>query len=124
MAKVSVLVDTDIFIDYLNTGRFSSVFDSFHFSIYYSIVTKKELLTKLGLREAEREAIVAELSRCRLINLSGSITEQYSNLRRQHPSLDKADALIASTALVKRLPLVTRNKRHFRVIKQLVLFGE
>lgn len=44
MAKVSVLVDTDVFIDYLNTGRFSSVFDSSHFSVYYPIVAKKELL--------------------------------------------------------------------------------
>jgi predicted nucleic acid-binding protein len=124
MAKVSVLVDTDVFIDYLNTGRFSSVFDSSVFTVYYSIVTKKELLTKLGLRETEREAIVAELSRCRLIGLSNSITARYSNLRRQYPSLDKADALIASTALVKRLPLVTRNKRHFRIVEDLPLFGE
>jgi predicted nucleic acid-binding protein len=124
MAKVSVLVDTDVFIDYLNTGRFSSVFDSSVFTVYYSIVTKKELLTKLGLRETEREAIVAELSRCRLIGLSNSIIARYSNLRRQYPSLDKADALIAATALVKRLPLVTRNKRHFRIVEDLPLFGE
>jgi hypothetical protein len=124
MAKVSALVDTDVFIDYLNTGRFSSVFDSSVFTVYYSIATKKELLTKLGLRETEREAIVAELSRCRLIGLSNSITARYSNLRRQYPSLDKADALIAATALVKRLPLVTRNKRHFRIVEDLPLFGE
>jgi predicted nucleic acid-binding protein len=124
MAKVSVLVDTGVFIDYLNTGRFSSVFDSSVFTVYYSIVTKKELLTKLGLRETEREAIVTELSRCRLIGLSNSITARYSNLRRQYPSLDKADALIAATALVKRLPLVTRNKRHFRIVEDLPLFGE
>ena len=124
MAKVSVLVDTDVFIDYLNNGRFSSVFDSSHFSVYYSIVTRKELLTKLGLRETEREAIVAELSRCRLINLSDAITARYSNLRRQNPSLNKADALIAATVLVKRLPLVTRNKRHLRIVEDLPLFGE
>jgi predicted nucleic acid-binding protein len=124
MAKVSVLVDTDVFIDYLNTGRFSSVFDSSVFTVYYSIVTKKELLTKLGLRETEREAIVTELSRCRLIGLSNSITARYSNLRRQYSSLDKADALIAATALVKCLPLVTRNKRHFRIVEDLPLFGE
>ena len=124
MAKVSVLVDTDVFIDYLNTGRFSSVFDSSHFAVYYSIVTKKELLTKLGLREVERETIVAELSRCRLITLSDAITARYSSLRRQYPSLDKADALIAATALVKRLPLVTRNKRHFRIVEDLPLFGK
>jgi predicted nucleic acid-binding protein len=124
MAKFSLLVDTDIFIDFFNTGRFHALFDSSRFTLYYSIVSKKELLTKPGLRENEREAILDELIRCRLITLSESITARYSDLRRQHPSLDKGDALIAATALVKRLPLMTRNKRHFRMITGLTLFGE
>ena len=80
MAKVSVLVDTDIFIEYFNTSRFHALFDS--------------------------------------------ISARYSDLRRLHPSLDKGDALIAATALVKRLPLMTRNKRHFQMVAGLTLFGE
>jgi predicted nucleic acid-binding protein len=124
MAKVSVLVDTDIFIDYFNQGRFHALFDSTRFTIYYSTITKKELLTKPGLRDTERESIQAELSRCRLITLSDSITARYSDLRRRFPALDKADALIAATALVKRLPLMTRNKRHFRMVTGLTLIGE
>lgn len=64
MAKVSVLVDTDIFIEYFITSRFHARFDS--------------------------------------------ITARYSDLRRRHPALDKGDALIAATAHVKRLPLMTR----------------
>ena len=124
MAKVSVLVDTDVFIDYFNQGRFHALFDSNRFTVYYSIITKKELLTKSGLRENERESILAELTRCRLIALSDSITARYSDLRRRHASLDKADALIAATALVKRFPLMTRNKRHFRMLTGLTLFGE
>jgi predicted nucleic acid-binding protein len=124
MAKISLLLDTDIFIDYFNTGRFHALFDSNSFTLYYSIVTKKELLTKPGLRENEREAILDELSRCRLIALSESITARYSELRRQHLSLDKGDALIAATALAKHLPLMTRNKRHFRMVTGLTLFGE
>lgn len=124
MAKISVLVDTDIFIDYFNTRRFHALFDSGRFTVYYSIITKKELLTKPGLRDNERESILSELRRCRLIALSDAIAKQYSGLRRRHPSLDKADALIAATAPVKRLPLMTRNKRHFRMISGLTLFGE
>ncbi|WHZ26960.1 MAG: hypothetical protein OJF51_001756 [Nitrospira sp.] len=124
MAKVSVLIDTDIFIDYFNTGRFSSLFDTARFTVYYSIITKKELLTKSGLRDAERDAILEELRPCRLINLSRSIAARYSGLRRRYPRLEKNDALIAATALVKRPPLVTRNKRHFRIVKNLMLFGE
>jgi predicted nucleic acid-binding protein len=124
MAKISLLLDTDVFIDYFNTGRFSTLFDITRFKLYYSMITEKELLTKPGLRDAEREAIEAELSRCRLIPLSDSITTKYSDLRRLHPSLDKADALIAATALVKHLPLLTRNKRHYRMIEELILLGE
>lgn len=124
MAKVSLLVDTDIFIDYFNRGRFYALFDPARFTIYYSIVTQKELLAKQGLRDSEREAIHAELSHCRLIPLSNSITARYSDLRRCHPSLQKADALIAATALVKQLPLLTRNKRHFQIVNELILFGE
>ena len=124
MAKVSVLVDTDIFIDYFNASRFHALFDSTRFTLYYSIVTKKELLTKPGLRDSERESFLVELTGCRLIPLSDSIADRYSDLRRLHPSLDKGDALIAATALVKRLPLMTRNKRHFQMVAGLTLFGE
>lgn len=124
MAKISVLVDTDIFIDYFNRGRFHALFDSDRFTVYYSAITKKELLTKPGLRDTERESILAELNRCRLIALSDSITARYSDLRRRHPSLEKGDALIAATALVKRLPLMTRSKRHFQEVSGLTLFGE
>jgi predicted nucleic acid-binding protein len=124
MAKVSVLVDTDIFIDYFNESRFHALFDSTRFTVYYSIVTKKELLTKPGLRDSERGSILVELTRCRLIPLSDSIATRYSDLRRRHPSLDKGDALIAATALVKCLPLMTRNKRHFQMVAGLTLFGE
>jgi len=124
MAKVSVLVDTAIFIDYFNTGRFHSLFDSDRFIVYYSIITKKELLAKPGLRDAERAAILTELGECRLIPLSDSIAAQYSDLRRRFPALTKGDALIAATALVKHLPLMTRNKRHFHMVPGLTLFGE
>jgi predicted nucleic acid-binding protein len=124
MAKISLLLDTDIFIDYFNTGRFHALFDSSRFIVYYSIITRKELLTKPGLRDNERASIMAELSRCRLIALTASIAARYSDLRRRYPSLEQSDALIAATALIKRLPLMTRNKRHFKIVSDLILFGE
>ena len=123
MAKVSFLVDTDVVIDYLNFGQFTELFDAPNHVAYYSVITKKELLAKSGLREREREAILLELSRWRMIPLSEKITVRFSELRRQYPSLGKADALIAATALVKHLPLVTRNKKHFRIVSELTVFG-
>jgi len=124
MAKISLLLDTDIFIDYFNSGRFHTLFDSSRFIIYYSVVTQKELLTKPGLRDNERASLLEELARCRLVSLSDPIAARYSDLRRRYPPLDKGDALIAATALVKRLPLLTRNKRHYQMIQDLILFGE
>ena len=123
MAKVSVLLDTDVFIDYFNTGRFSVLFDRTRFVAYYSIVTKKELLSKPGLRDAERQAMLEELRACRIVKLTSSITTRYTELRQRYPSFEKADALIAASALVKNLPLVTRNKRHFKIVAGLDIFG-
>ncbi|MEP6934947.1 MAG: hypothetical protein ABI988_13575 [Nitrospirota bacterium] len=83
MAKISVLVETDTFIDYFNASRFHALFDSTRFTAYYSMVTKKDLLTKSSLRDAERESILAELNRCRRIPLSDSIADL---LLRQPPA--------------------------------------
>ena len=121
MAKVSLLIDTDVFVDYFNIGRFHALFDPARFIVYYSAVTKKELLTKPGLRDSERNAIVAILDQCRIVPLSQSIAKRYAELRYCYPSLEKADALIAATALTKQLPLLTRNKRHFRIVRGLDL---
>jgi len=50
-----------------------------------------------------------------------TIARRYSELRSSYPALEKEDALIAATALVRKLPLVTRNRRHFRMVEGLVL---
>ena len=44
MAKIKLLIVTEIFIDYLNSGSLRTIFESKDFEIYYSVVTKKELL--------------------------------------------------------------------------------
>jgi predicted nucleic acid-binding protein len=42
---------------------------------------------------------------------------------RSAPGLEREDALIAATALDKRLPLLTRNWRHFRRVPGLTLYS-
>ena len=46
MAKIRLLIDTDIFIDYFNHGFFEEILENEEFDIYYSAVTKKELPIK------------------------------------------------------------------------------
>lgn len=122
MAKVKLLIDTDIFIDYLNTGFLSAILENKGFDIYYSVVTKQALLSKIGLKESERQVILMTLKRYRVIPLDNRMAGKYSDLRRKHLSLEKEDALIAATALVRRLPLVTRNWKHYKAIEGLILF--
>lgn len=123
MEKINLLVDTDILIDYFNTGKFNNILENKIFVIYYSVVTEKELLSKKGLKTSEKEAILHTLKNFRRIRLDNSITIKYSELRRSYPSLDKEDVLIAATAIIKKLPLITRNYRHYKKIRGLNLFS-
>ena len=123
MAAVRILVDTDVFIDYFNAGDYADVLDDREATVYYSVVTRKELLGKLGLKDSERQAIVDALRRFRLVPLTPAIAARYTAVRRSTPGLEREDALIAATALDKRLPLMTRNWRHFRRVPGLTLYS-
>ena len=122
MAKApALLIDTDIWIDYFNTGQFSRYFEK-PYQVYYSVITRKELLAKRGLKDSERRAITRELARHREVRVDRRIAESYGVLRRSYPVLEKEDALIAATAIVKRFPLFTQNWKHYRGIHRLRLF--
>ena len=121
MGKNQFLVDTDILIAYLNRRAYRSYLENPGNRIYYSAITKKELLSKRGLKAAERRAILTLLQRFRLIPVDQRVSDQYSRLRRRYPLLARGDALIAASALARRLPLLTQNLRHFRVVEGLIL---
>lgn len=120
----SLLVDTDIFIDYLNgVERMREILDSPDYRFYYSAVTKKELLAKPGLSSTERRRIQMLLLKHRLIPLDEKIAECFSRLLTKYSNhgLRKADALVASTAWSRKLQLLTRNARHYRFISEITL---
>ena len=123
MAAVRILVDTDILIDYFNTGRYARLLLAPRAVVYYSVVTRKELLTKRGLRDAERQAISETLRRFRVVPVTRTIAARYARVRAEARGIDREDALILATAMEKRLPLMTRNWRHFRRLEGLTLFA-
>src|SRR3972149_5238069 len=84
MAKIGLLADTDVFIDYFNKGLFAIILEDKRFNIYYSIITKKELLSKKGLKTSEKEAIMFTLRKYREIRLDNRIIIKYSILRRNY----------------------------------------
>lgn len=124
MAAIRVLVDTDIIIDALKVIRPArELFRSPEIEIYCSVLTKKELLSKEGLKTSEKKRIIEMLSRIRILKIDDSIHEQFVSLMRKYGDRPQAvaDYVIAATALAKRLPLMTRNKKHFERIAGITL---
>ncbi len=124
MARDGLLVDTDIFIDYLKgIGPACALLDSQQFTFYYSSWTKKELLAKPGLRDRERRQVDELLARCRLVPVDDAVAKRYWILLKKYEShaLRQADAIIAATAWQLGLSLLTRNQKHFRMISEIEL---
>lgn len=121
MGENQFLVDTDILIAYINRRAYRTYLENSRNRIYYSAVTKKELLSKRGLKESERRAILTLLRRLRLIRIDQRVSSEYSRLKLVYPSLERGDTLIAASALARKLPLLTQNQRHFRLVKGIVL---
>ncbi len=117
------LADTGVFILwYRGEPNAKLFFRNPNIQIYYSRVTRKELL-RSPIRDAERRRISMMLGSLRQINPDTSVTDAYTDLLSLYPNLRHhlADALIAATAWAKNLPLVTTNVRHFRSIKEITV---
>ncbi|MFZ3066057.1 MAG: PIN domain-containing protein [Nitrospirota bacterium] len=124
MAKVKLLIDTDIFIDALKEIKSAKdLFRIREIDIYCSILTKKELFSKEGLRDSERKKIIALLSRTKTLRIDNDILNKHLLLIKKYGDRPEAivDYVIAATAWSKKLPLLTRNKKHFGYIKEITL---
>jgi predicted nucleic acid-binding protein len=124
MAKIKLLVDTDIIIDALKGIKPArDLFRRQEIDIYCSILTKKELLSKEGLVSSEKKRIEEMLSKLKILRIDNSIHLQFADLLQKYGDRPEAiaDYIIAATALAKRLPLLTRNKKHFEHIKEIIL---
>jgi predicted nucleic acid-binding protein len=124
VASIKLLIDTDIFIDYLKgISPAKAVFRSRDIDIYCSVLTKKELLNKPGLKDSEKKRIISIFRRLRIISIDSDISLKYSVLLvKYHGShLLPPDAIIAATAWSKKLSLLTRNKKHFSYIEEIRL---
>jgi predicted nucleic acid-binding protein len=88
-----------------------------------SVLTRKELLSKRGLRDSERHRIMDMLLKIRVLRIDHSISQKYFELIRTYSEKQEMliDYIIAATAWAKDLPLLTRNRKHFEHIKEIKL---
>ncbi|MEM7027985.1 MAG: type II toxin-antitoxin system VapC family toxin [Chloroflexota bacterium] len=96
-------------------------------SFTFSIITRYEILR--GLQAKAAMAQIARFNaRCQdsqVLSLTDDIIEQasqiYGHLHRTGQLISDADILIAATAMVNNLTLVTENRAHFQRIPDLLL---
>jgi len=124
MAKIKLLIDTDILIDSVKGIRAArDLFRTKEIELFCSVLSKKELLSKGGLRESERKRIMSLLSKIKVLRIDDDISKKYLSLVKKYGEKPDAlvDYIIAATAWSKRLPLLTRNKKHFAYIQEITL---
>jgi len=96
-----------------------------HRSFTFSIITRYEILRGLKAKGATRQADAFEqrCERSRVLPLTDDIivraADVYADLYRDGHLISDADILIAATALVHGLTLVTENQAHFQRIRNL-----
>jgi predicted nucleic acid-binding protein len=107
-----LLVDTDVFVDHLRGAR---ALRPGRDAINYSVVTRCELFA--GAAEQE-DTVDLLLSPFLELSVDRRVAETAGRIRRE-TGIRTPDALIAGTALVHRLTLVTRNRRDFERVPRL-----
>lgn len=113
------VVDSNVIIDYA-ANRFSTtaanfVEDVFNYDFLISVAVKIEVL---GFNDVPEKLAAMEefVDNATVIPLDQAVTKQTIELRRLYKKLKLGDAIIAATALVHQLTLLTRNIDDFKNI--------
>ncbi len=123
-ADFSVLIDTDVLIDYLR-GQVNAIayLESVAERLVISAITVAELYA--GVREgAERQALETFLSAFEVVDVNQSISQRGGLYRRdlgKSHGVGLADALIAATAEELGATLVTLNQKHFPMLNRVTV---
>ena len=122
-----MVIDTGIFIDYLRAGNkdkttLQNLPDNT--DVFVSSVTLYELY--MGATSTEKWKDVELLTNgLPVLPISKQVAERagmiYQELRRSNEMIEFRDIFIAALAMVHGLPVLSRNRKHFRRIKGLML---
>lgn len=117
----NVLIDTNVFIDYLRKDEEASRFLHQTLQPTVSVITSAELVQ--GARDKQELVTIQRLiRRLNVLPVTASISAMMLSIVEQHTLSHRIaipDALIAATAIEHHLTLVTANTKHFSFIKGL-----
>ena len=111
MATAEILVDTDVLIDHLRGVRRLSANGRL---LGISVVSRCELFAGRDEPERLRRFLWPMVE----LPIDAAIAE-LAGLTRRDTGVATPDALIAATAVTHRIPLMTRNRRHFDRVAEL-----
>jgi predicted nucleic acid-binding protein len=115
---MSVLVDTDILIEYLRNNhavveQFSAAFHRER-KLCFSPITRAEIVAGVRKGEEKITARLFGLMEClKIDDATGNKAGEYMRSFRASHSTEIADALIAAAAHQHHLPLWTLNRKHY-----------
>jgi predicted nucleic acid-binding protein len=120
---MSLIWDTNIAIYYLQSNLDDKVRDFIKSSVssqkpILSIISEIEVLCWRTANDKEILILKDFLKDCQIINIDDSIKYKAADIRK-HSNIKLPDAIIAATALVNNLRLLTRNEKDFRTISGL-----
>ncbi len=121
----NLVLDTDIFIDFLRgfekAKKFFEEIKQEDCVIYFSAITETELVSGKECNKIERKAeILSLLSNFNKVLVSNEIAVNAGDFSRIN-DVETADAIIAATAFVTKAKLVTRNVDDYKKIKEITL---
>jgi predicted nucleic acid-binding protein len=117
MNGTDFFADTNALIYLLNGNPCMSPF--LHNKLSFSIISEMELLSFNKITSEEESNIKSLLSDCKEITLTGEIKEKAIEIRKKY-KIKLPDAIVAASAIVNNLPLITADKG-FNQIKELKL---
>ena len=107
MNGIDFVADTNALI-YLLNGN-SCMLPFLNKNLAFSVISEMELLSFSGITEAEENNIKALLNDCEEISFLKDVKEKAIELRKKYKT-KLPDAIVAASAIVNNLPLITADK--------------